>query len=175
MAACTARRLREQDFNCVPNAIGVDLITTIIACTGRYRGGYRQRERERERKDHSNRFVPSCSIAKMPCYLNYTPTIASPTLPLFFSFSLNRSINDFEPSSPNLFPVQASTLLESWEKQRPRQTANQYDRVSILTCMRIWQDAYWFDRVPSIPVCSYSSITRKWIKTSIRIVVRIVL
>lgn len=34
MAACTARRLREQDFNCVPNAIGVDLITTIIACTG---------------------------------------------------------------------------------------------------------------------------------------------
>lgn len=49
MAACTPRRLREQDFNCVPNAIGVDLITTIIACTGRYRGGYRQREREREK------------------------------------------------------------------------------------------------------------------------------
>lgn len=34
MVACAARRLREQDFNCVPDAIGVDLITTIIACTG---------------------------------------------------------------------------------------------------------------------------------------------
>ena len=131
MAACTARRLREQDFNCVPNAIGVDLITTIIACTGiQTVDTDKERERKREREDRSNRFVPSCSIAKMPCYLNYTPAIASPpALPLFFSFSFESIDKRFSPSSPNLLPVQASTLLESWEKRWPWQTANHYEYV----------------------------------------------
>lgn len=102
MAACTARRLREQDFNCVPNAIGVDLITTIIACTGiqACRGGYRQREREREK---IIRFAPFCSIAKMPCYLNYTPAIAS-ALPLFFSFSFESIDKRFHPHHQTYCP-----------------------------------------------------------------------
>lgn len=101
MAACTARRLREQDFNCVPNAIGVDLITTIIACTGIQR--WIPTKREREREDLSNRFVPSCSIAKMPCYLNYTPAIAS-ALPLFFSFSFQSIDKRFHPHHQTYCP-----------------------------------------------------------------------
>lgn len=41
-----------QDFNCVPDAIGVDLITTIITCTGIQREDTeKERERGGEKRD----------------------------------------------------------------------------------------------------------------------------
>ena len=85
---------RTQDFNCVPDAIGVDLITTIITCTGIQRvDTKREREREREREIRSDRFVGIAFDRKNTMLFKLYPAIG--LISLFLFPAASRSISDF--------------------------------------------------------------------------------
>ena len=89
---------RTQDFNCVPDAIGVDLITTIITCTGIHRvdterEGGRERERKRKGEIRSDRFVGVAFDRKNTMLFKLYSAIGSISLFLFLAAS--RSISDF--------------------------------------------------------------------------------